>query len=242
MKVLASSLLAAAMAAVVRADTCDTASVTALLTSTEVTTCASASGYSPSSLTTPTSAEIKTMCSNTACQEVLSDLTTMFPTECTVGTFALYADLITPVTTGCSGSSSSSTAASAGGSNASTSASASTAASTTSEAASAGSADAVASTSSASLDSAEVVTVAPTTNSSASTDSDVTVGDSTSGSDLNIETQAPSSQSASTTADSAASASSAADGTSSGSSAGVAVSPSAALLGSALVATAALFL
>ncbi|KAL3657804.1 hypothetical protein V7S43_017185 [Phytophthora oleae] len=236
--------------AVAHAATCDTASVTALLTSTEVTSCASASGYSPSSLETPTAAEIKTMCSNSACQEVLSDLTTMFPEECTVGTFALYADLITPVTTGCSGSSSSSTAASTSSSAATSasastaaSASASTAASATSSSASAGSASAVATTSSASLESAEEVTVAPTnTTSSTSSDDDVTVGDSDSGSDLTIETQAPASESASTTADSAASASSAADDTSSGSSAGVAVNPSTALLGSALVAAAALFL
>ncbi|KAG2779739.1 hypothetical protein JG687_00018845 [Phytophthora cactorum] len=242
MKIFASSLLAAAMTtAIVRAATCDPASVTALLTSDEVTTCASDSGYSPSSLQTPTSAQMNIMCTDTACQAVLSDLTTMFPEECTVGTFALYADLITPLATSCSGSSSSSTTTSAGSN---TSASASTAASATSASASAGSASAVASTSSASLDSTEEVTVAPTTNttSSASSDDDVTVGDSDSGSDLTIETQAPSSESASTTADSAASASSAADDTSSGSSAGVAVTPSAALLGSALVATAALFL
>eukprot|EP00644_Phytophthora_capsici_P014506 jgi/Phyca11/559703/estExt2_Genewise1.C_PHYCAscaffold_31039 len=128
-------ILAAAMtSAVAHAATCDTASVTALLTSTQVTSCASASGYSPSSLKTPTAAQIKTMCSNSACQEVLSDLTTMFPEECTVGTFALYADLITPVTAGCAGSSSSSTTASttSTSSSAATSASASTTSSTTS--------------------------------------------------------------------------------------------------------------
>ncbi|POM79362.1 Elicitin [Phytophthora palmivora] len=242
MQVLTSTLIAAAMAvASVRAATCDTASVTALLTSDEVTSCTSDSGYSPSTLQTPTTAEMKVMCSATSCQSVLSDLTTMFPEECTVGTFALYADLITPVTTYCSGSSSSSTTGSA---TTNASASTSNATSTTSASASAGSASAVASTSSSSLDIAEEVTVAPVVNttSSTSSDDDVTVGDSNSGSDLTIETQAPASESASTTADSAASASSAADDTSSGSSAGVAVSPSAALLSSALVATAALFL
>ncbi|KAL4160950.1 hypothetical protein PRNP1_001508 [Phytophthora ramorum] len=248
MKIFASSLLAAAMAAaLVRADTCDTASVTALLTSDDVTTCASDSGYSPSSLATPTDAEMEVMCTSTSCQSVLSDLTKMFVKECTVGTFALYADLITPVTTFCSSLSSSTSSSSSAGTNSSASTAASTtseAASATSEAASAGS---VAIASSASLDSAQEVTVAPiatNTTSSASSDDDVTVGDSESGSDLAIETLTPttSSESASATTDSTSSASSAADDTSSGSSAGVAVSPSAALLGSALVATAALFL
>ncbi|KAL4109967.1 hypothetical protein PRIC1_001660 [Phytophthora ramorum] len=246
MKIFASSLLAAAMAAaLVRADTCDTASVTALLTSDDVTTCASDSGYSPSSLATPTDAEMEVMCTSTSCQSVLSDLTKMFVKECTVGTFALYADLITPVTTFCSSLSSSTSSSSSAGTNSSASTAASTtseAASATSEAASAGS---VAIASSASLDSAQEVTVAPiatNTTSSASSDDDVTVGDSESGSDLAIETLTPTTSSESATTDSTSSASSAADDTSSGSSAGVAVSPSAALLGSALVATAALFL
>ncbi|KAG6620362.1 elicitin-like protein [Phytophthora cinnamomi] len=230
MKVFASALIAATMtASVAHAATCDTASVTALLTSDEVTSCASDSGYSPSSLKTPTKAEMDIMCSDTACQTVLSDLTTMFPEECTVGTFALYADLITPVTSHCGSSTSSS----------STAASASTSASST-----AASASVATSTSSASLGSAAEVTAAPAnTTSSASSNNDVTVGDSASGS-YSIETQTPATEapSSSTTADSAASSSSAADNTSSSTSTGMAVNPSTALLGSALVVTAALLL
>uniref|UniRef100_A0AAV1VCP6 Elicitin n=1 Tax=Peronospora matthiolae TaxID=2874970 RepID=A0AAV1VCP6_9STRA len=109
MKVVAFSLIAAALTvASVHADVCDQASVTALLTSREVAACTSSSGYSPSSLRSPTTAQLETMCSAEACQTMLSIGTTMFPEECTINTFALHSGLLAPVSTYCGSSSNSS--------------------------------------------------------------------------------------------------------------------------------------
>ncbi|CAI5708747.1 unnamed protein product [Hyaloperonospora brassicae] len=109
MKAVTSLPIAAVLTfAVVHAGNCNTASMSTLLTSSDVATCASGSGYSPSSLRTPTPAELETMCSDVACQTMLSLMTAMFPEECTHNTFALHAGLITPVTTHCLGSSNSS--------------------------------------------------------------------------------------------------------------------------------------
>ncbi|KAG7376517.1 hypothetical protein PHYPSEUDO_013224 [Phytophthora pseudosyringae] len=107
---------AAALVAVANAASCDVTSLTPLLSSTDTTTCASDSGYTVTSLATPTDAEMTVMCSSTACQSVLTQLQSLAPSECTLGTFALYADLITPLTTHCSGASSTagSTATTAG--------------------------------------------------------------------------------------------------------------------------------
>uniref|UniRef100_M4C1Q0 Elicitin-like protein n=1 Tax=Hyaloperonospora arabidopsidis (strain Emoy2) TaxID=559515 RepID=M4C1Q0_HYAAE len=109
MKVVASSLIAAALTvANVHADVCDSASVTVLLTSGEVAACTSSSGYSPSSLRSPAIAQLEIMCSAKACQTMLSIVTTMFPEECTINTFALHSGLLAPVSTYCGGSSNSS--------------------------------------------------------------------------------------------------------------------------------------
>jgi hypothetical protein len=105
---------AAALVAVANAQSaCDVTSLETLLTSSDTTTCASASGYTVTSLATPTDAEMALMCTSTACQSVLSQLETLAPSECTLGTFALYADLITPLTEYCSGGSTASSSATA---------------------------------------------------------------------------------------------------------------------------------
>ncbi|RLN95213.1 hypothetical protein BBJ28_00009646 [Nothophytophthora sp. Chile5] len=105
MKFVAVAVVAAAFAAVANADSCDVTSLETLLTSTDTTTCASDSGYAVTSLSTPTDAEMAIMCTSTACQSVLSQLEELAPTECTLGTFALYADLVTPLSEYCGGSS-----------------------------------------------------------------------------------------------------------------------------------------
>ncbi|RAW23032.1 hypothetical protein PC110_g20530, partial [Phytophthora cactorum] len=94
---------AAALVAVTNAASCDVTSLQTLLTSPDTTTCATDSGYTVTSLATPTDAEMAVMCTSTACQSVLSQLQTLAPSECTLGTFALYADLITPLSTYCAG-------------------------------------------------------------------------------------------------------------------------------------------
>ncbi|KAF4316441.1 hypothetical protein BBO99_00008499 [Phytophthora kernoviae] len=94
---------AAALATVANAASCDVTSLQTLLTSSDTTTCATDSGYAVTSLATPTDAEKAIMCTSTACQSVLKQLETLAPSECTLGTFALYADLITPLTEYCSG-------------------------------------------------------------------------------------------------------------------------------------------
>ncbi|GMF63995.1 unnamed protein product [Phytophthora fragariaefolia] len=97
---------AAAFVAVANAASCDVTSLESLLTSSDTTTCASDSGYQVTSLATPTDAQMAIMCTSTACQSVLTQLETLAPSECTLGTFALYADLVTPLTNYCSGASS----------------------------------------------------------------------------------------------------------------------------------------
>ncbi|KAF4030809.1 Elicitin [Phytophthora infestans] len=97
---------AAALVAVANAASCDVTSLQTLLTSSDTTTCATDSGYTVTSLATPTDAEMDVMCTSTACQSVLSQLETLAPSECTLGTFALYADLITPLSNHCAGATS----------------------------------------------------------------------------------------------------------------------------------------
>ncbi|OWZ08215.1 Elicitin [Phytophthora megakarya] len=106
----------AALVAVANAASCDVTSLQTLLTSSDTTTCASDSGYTVTSLSTPTDAQMAVMCTSTACQSVLTQLESLAPSECTLGTFALYADLITPLKTYCSGAGSSATIATAGSS------------------------------------------------------------------------------------------------------------------------------
>ncbi|EGZ25023.1 elicitin [Phytophthora sojae] len=106
MKFAAFAATAATLVAVSNAAACDVTSLQTLLTSSDTTTCASDSGYTVTSLATPTDAEMKIMCTSTACQSVLNQLETLAPSECTLGAFALYADLITPLTNYCSGASS----------------------------------------------------------------------------------------------------------------------------------------
>ncbi|ETI53993.1 hypothetical protein F443_03146 [Phytophthora nicotianae P1569] len=132
---------AAALVAVSNAASCDVTSLQTLLTSSDTTTCATDSGYTVTSLATPTDAEMAVMCTSTACQSVLTQLQTLAPSECTLGTFALYADLITPLTNYCAGGTS---AGSSTGSSATTATVGSTAGSSTSAtvtASSTGSAD-----------------------------------------------------------------------------------------------------
>ncbi|KAK1928545.1 Highly acidic elicitin 26 [Phytophthora citrophthora] len=100
---------AAALVAATNAASCDVTSLQTLLTSSDTTTCASDSGYTVTSLATPTDAEMAIMCTSTACQSVLTQLQTLAPSECTLGAFSLYADLITPLTNYCSGGSSATT-------------------------------------------------------------------------------------------------------------------------------------
>ncbi|KAG1705448.1 hypothetical protein DVH05_004378 [Phytophthora capsici] len=131
---------AAALVAATNAASCDVTSLQTLLTSSDTTTCASDSGYTVTSLATPTDAEMAIMCTSTACQSVLTQLQTLAPSECTLGAFSLYADLITPLTNYCSGAGSSATTTTAGssattataGSSATTATVGSTAGSTTS--------------------------------------------------------------------------------------------------------------
>ncbi|EGZ20097.1 hypothetical protein PHYSODRAFT_492562 [Phytophthora sojae] len=84
------------------AASCDSTSIETLLTSTDATTCTSDSGYSITSLLTPSGSEMALMCTSTACQTVIGQLKALSPSECTIGTFALYANLITPLSGYCS--------------------------------------------------------------------------------------------------------------------------------------------
>ncbi|KAG6620401.1 elicitin-like protein [Phytophthora cinnamomi] len=156
MKFAAVASAAAALVAVSNAAACDVTSLETLLTSSDTTTCASDSGYTVTSLATPTDAEMAIMCTSTACQSVLKQLETLAPSECTLGTFALYADLITPLTNYCSGGSASTTATA--GSSATTATVGSTAGSSTS-----------ATVTTSSTGSAASTTTAPTTSTGSST-------------------------------------------------------------------------
>lgn len=217
-----------ALAGAVRADSCDTTSLTTLLTSTDVTQCASDSGYSFSSLTTPTEAEMALMCTSTSCQSALESVEALNLGDCTVGTFAIESELIEPVVEYCAGSSSMSAEAETG----STSTDDDVAATV-----------APAEDSSSSTDSEIVATVEPVvanSTSSASTDTDTKVGDSDSGSDYEIETPEPTSadSSASEETEEASASSSGSDTTaSSGSNAGATIAPASAVLGSAITAS-----
>ncbi|KAI9982138.1 hypothetical protein PInf_008029 [Phytophthora infestans] len=104
---------AAALVAVTNAATCDVTALQTIITSPDAATCMTDSGFSGTTLVTPTDAELAKMCTSTACQSLLSDARAAAPTECTVGTFALYADLITPLNRVCSGGSSSGSSTSA---------------------------------------------------------------------------------------------------------------------------------
>ncbi|OWY94945.1 Elicitin [Phytophthora megakarya] len=93
----------AALVAVVNAASCDVVSLQTLLTLPDTTPCVEESGYMIGSLVKPTDAEMAIMCSSTACQSVLLQLESLAPSECTLGMFALYADLIDPLKNYCSG-------------------------------------------------------------------------------------------------------------------------------------------
>ncbi|CAI5733632.1 unnamed protein product [Peronospora destructor] len=92
---------AAALAAVTNANMCDVSTLQKLLLSPDTKLCTTKSGYMVTSLKTPTNIQRDVMCSNTACQSILSQIKTLAPKECTLGTFSLYADLIDPVADHC---------------------------------------------------------------------------------------------------------------------------------------------
>ncbi|ETI46404.1 hypothetical protein F441_09158 [Phytophthora nicotianae CJ01A1] len=104
---------AAALIAVTNAAPCDVAALQTIITSPDAATCMTDSGFKGTTLVTPTDAELAKMCTSKACQSLLSDAEAAAPTECTVGTFALYADLITPLNRVCNGGSSSGSSTSA---------------------------------------------------------------------------------------------------------------------------------
>ncbi|KAL3657567.1 hypothetical protein V7S43_017534 [Phytophthora oleae] len=143
-------VLAAALLATSNAATCDLASLQTLLASTDATTCMTDSGFKATTLTTPTDAELAKMCTSKACLSLLSEAESVAPSECTVGTFALYADLITPLTNVCSGGSNagSTTSATVGSTDGSATVTASSTGSADSTASSAASGSATASGSS----------------------------------------------------------------------------------------------
>ncbi|KAL7996650.1 putative elicitin [Plasmopara halstedii] len=99
----------AALAATTNAATCDTAALQLIITSPNATACMNQSNFTATSLTTPTTAELARMCASDACISLLSEAQTAAPSECTVGTFSLYADLITPLNDVCDDGSLSST-------------------------------------------------------------------------------------------------------------------------------------
>lgn len=225
----ATALAAAAVlafASSVHADACDSTtlvSLTTLASNSAVTQCASDSGYSFSSLTAPTTAEMDLMCTSTSCQSALEAASALNIGDCTVNGFSIQTDLIEAVVTYCAGS----------GSN-----DAETGSSSTDEdvAATVAPAD-----DSASTDDEVVATIEPVTNttSSASEDTDVDVGDSDSGSDFTVETPEPTSAGSSASEDTQESASSAGSDTTtdSGSSAAMTLSSTSAVLGSAVAAS-----
>nr|ABB55927.1 elicitin-like protein BRL1A [Phytophthora brassicae] len=96
-------LVSIVFASVANAASCDVNSLQTLLSS----ECYSESGYAVTSLTTPTDAELTIMCISTSCQSQISQLKTLVPLECTLATFSLYANLITPYEKFCSTKSSS---------------------------------------------------------------------------------------------------------------------------------------
>lgn len=110
MKSFAVVLAAATAVASVNAATCDTTGLASLLTESYVTTCATDSGYSFTSLATPDSATLAKMCTSTACAEVLTAVEALNLGDCTVGTLNVQ-DLIDLFVSTCSGSSSTSAAA-----------------------------------------------------------------------------------------------------------------------------------
>ncbi|TDH70546.1 hypothetical protein CCR75_009169 [Bremia lactucae] len=86
------------------ATTCNVTSLQKLLMDPSVKPCAMESGYAVTSLSTPTEDQMTKMCSSTACQTVLTQVQTLAPTECNLGAFALYADLVTPLNSYCESS------------------------------------------------------------------------------------------------------------------------------------------
>ncbi|EGZ20873.1 hypothetical protein PHYSODRAFT_313343 [Phytophthora sojae] len=114
---VARAVAAAAVIRVTSAATCEVASLQTVLASSDTSACASDSGYVVTSLSTPTDAEMAIMCTSTACQSVVAQLEAVFPSECSIGSFALYADLTTPVTSYCSWGDLSSSESSSSGSN-----------------------------------------------------------------------------------------------------------------------------
>ncbi|OWY99607.1 Elicitin [Phytophthora megakarya] len=103
----ASLVLVAALSATVDAVSCNASEAAELLTTTDSVTCSSDSGYTFSSLTTPSNAEMAVMCSSAECLSILSQWKDLEPSECTIGTFERYADLIAPVTNYCAANSTS---------------------------------------------------------------------------------------------------------------------------------------
>ncbi|KAL3657800.1 hypothetical protein V7S43_017182 [Phytophthora oleae] len=176
---------AAALVAATNAVSCDVTSLTPLLSSTDTTTCASDSGYAVTSLATPSESEMAIMCTSTACQSVLTQLQSLAPSECTLGAFSLYADLITPLTNYCSGGSSatattagSSATATTAGSSATTATVGSTAGSSTSGTVTASSTGSAAATTTTSTTSSGSSTPETATSSSAASAAASTSGSS----------------------------------------------------------------
>ncbi|CAH0518192.1 unnamed protein product [Peronospora belbahrii] len=92
---------AATLIALTNANACDVTALQPLLVSPNTTTCSTNSNYVMSSMTTPTDLQMDIICTDPACQSVISQLMTVAPNECTLGPFSLYADLINPLNGHC---------------------------------------------------------------------------------------------------------------------------------------------
>ncbi|CAH0482373.1 unnamed protein product [Peronospora belbahrii] len=92
---------AATLIALTNANACDVTALQPLLVSPNTTTCSTNSNYVMSSMKTPTDHQMDIICTDPACQSVISQLMTVAPNECTLGPFSLYADLIKPLNDHC---------------------------------------------------------------------------------------------------------------------------------------------
>ncbi|CAI5731347.1 unnamed protein product [Peronospora destructor] len=105
-------ILSAAIAFVgVAAATCNTTALSELIMTENVSTCLADSGYSLTSMTMPSDAQITALCSSDACRESINTVKQVAPDECTIGSIRLYADVINPLSRRCDMKSGSATAA-----------------------------------------------------------------------------------------------------------------------------------
>ncbi|CAI5724301.1 unnamed protein product [Hyaloperonospora brassicae] len=96
-----SLLLIVAAFSSVAAAPCNTAALSRLLVTGNVTTCRRDAGYDPTSMAMPADAQITAVCNSDACKKSISAMKEVAPDECTVGPIRMYANVINPLSQRC---------------------------------------------------------------------------------------------------------------------------------------------